>query len=749
MPRDLIAKPLRVAVLIQDRYGQVMSSSPTAENISEDSIAGVLAKSERLIVVNAERAAQIRRFRGRDLSHEGRAQEFLTEIDVDIIITGTAWYSKVQGVKGLGSLSIWSVVATLSVITADSSRVLDGQQFSEVGKGHWDGHALSRAAARLGAKVAAAVEASAGRALLDAPTRRVLLEVKTQSSWTPAMTRELQALIKELPGVRELSVHMQGTGLLVMYIRHDSVFERLSAELEELSMALKHVGSSGGRISLRHVHTPGNRKIAPPVSLRISPRRPALYSAWARYYERVPFAELVVSNRSAAMVEVVAVSLACGDRPSLTSAKVTTKVPPSRDATLPLRLSNSLGTLPDGEQTEDWSCRIEVRLKVGPRVLRRALRSVIAVHGRNVMSWMVGRGRGIAAFVTPDTPGVKRSVEDLVAGTSLTSTSSAMMRFAAAFGAACALAKPTRSPPNSPATVMTVQTPDQTLLRRSGSSYDVAVLLASMLEGLAVPVALVRTSHDLLVAARIRWPLEAGLRPGASFQHDRALYAAVRIQGSDCMFPKARRDAGAPLRAASAGARLVDVRAAWARGFQHGQEATGERPKMLASTAYDGARRALTTFRRNHQVRVSRLRGRSLGDDPAAMKYRAAVELALLGDRKGAMRALARLDRSAKVTTARGNVAYLAGDAEAAMRWYAEALRQDRDSLNAIWNAAYVGYDLFKEQGTSKDELDRLLARLFRADPEAESALLEEVRAAMDGTGGLRAVASRVLRWGL
>ncbi len=749
MPRELMARPLRAAVLIQDRHGNVMSSRPAPENISEDSIAGVLAKSDRFIVVNAERAAEIRRFRGQDLSDEGRVRRFLTEVDVDIIITGTAWYSMVKGGKGLEGLFIWSVVATLSVFTADSSRIIDGQQFSAVGKGFWDGHGISRASADLGVKVASAVETSAGRTLSDA-ARRVLLEVKTRSTWTPAMTQELRGLIEELPGIQGVSVYMQGQGLLVMYIQHESTFERLSAELEELSSALKHLGSSGGKISLQHVRTPGGGGIAPRMSLQLNPKQPRLYTALGKYHEQAPWAELTLNNEGVNKVKVVAVTMTCGDRPALISATPFVTVARGREMVLPLRLSSASGALPKVQQTESLSCRIEARFKSGNRVLRRGLHSSVVVHGPNEMSWAIGRGEGIAAFVTPYSGGVKRLTDDLVAHTSLTSTSGVMSRLAAAFGAAYEMVPPNAAPPaNQAASVITVQKPDETLQRRSGNPFDVAVLLASMLENMEVRTVLVRSSSDLLVGAQVQWPLTAERRPESTFEYDGALYAAVLIRGTTPSFQKARRDAGPLLRVASTGAKLIDVRGAWRRGFRPAQDMTDGPSPSMTSGMRKRAACALEAFHRDRQVRIIWLRQRLKGEESATVKYRTSVELALLGDLKGAMRGLTALEPAVNTMNARGNIAYLAGDAEAAMNLYAEALRYDSDSLDPTWNSAFVGYDLFKGSSNSTDDFERVLGRLFDVDPKAESALLKEARQAIGSAGGLRGIAARVLRWGL
>ena len=747
VPQKAVAKPMRVAVIIQDRHGNVIDSKPAPKNISEDSIVGALTRSQRFIVVNTDHAANIRRFRGQDLSDEGRVQKFLTEVDVDIIVTGTAWYSKVENAKYLKNLSIWSVVATLSVFTADSARILDGQQFTEVGKGHWDGQALSSASGALGATVAAAVETSLDRALVDSKSQRVLLEVKLRPTWTPAMTRELQSLIGGLPGVSEVSVHMQSAHLLVMYILHETAFEQLSAELEELSLLLKHVGSSGGKISLQHIGTRRTLTIAPRVTLRLNPEQPSLYTAWREYYEQAPLAELTITNGGKASVKIMSVILTCGDGAVLVLDQPSVNVSRGREVSIPLRLQPETDALREIKQTEVLLCRIVVKWKSGSRVLRRSLQTPIVVHAPNTMTWDVGRGEGVAAFVTPQAASVRKTIDDLMACTSLTSTSGIMMRFAAAFASVCGWQSSNQQSTDISGANISLRTPSDTLARKGGTSAELSLVLASMLEHLDVPVALVRTPRDLLVAAQIKWPLAVSIRPDSTFQHEEALYAAVKIRDSDCSFRKAREGAGRLLRATSAGARLIDVRAGWQRGFGPVRVPEDTPARALTRKEYTRVQRILRTHRRHQRARIQRLQKQSLGSEAADSRYRASVELALLGKLKEADFALSALDRDAKTMLARGNVAYFAGDTQSAMRFFAEALQYRSDAIDVIWNAAFVGYDRFRNQASSKDDFDKHLARLFRADPTAESALLKAAQEAQKREDGLRAAAARILRW--
>ncbi len=68
MLRRLPAKPLMVAVLIKDRFEDFTSSQPATKNLSENSIGGQLAADEKITVVDADRATEMKRFRGRDRS---------------------------------------------------------------------------------------------------------------------------------------------------------------------------------------------------------------------------------------------------------------------------------------------------------------------------------------------------------------------------------------------------------------------------------------------------------------------------------------------------------------------------------------------------------------------------------------------------------------------------------------------------------------------------------------------------------
>lgn len=411
------------------------------------------------------------------------------------------------------------------------------------------------------------------------------------------------------------------------------------------------------------------------ASAAIRPVFPALYKT----YSGSPIGEAVVRNGGRLPLERVRFSVFIRGAMDFPSDTVLPRLLPGETIAVPIHAELSNGIL---EATEDDTKQAELRLtyyRAGePVEVRTAVPFLL--HARTALIWE--DPARIAAFVTARAPVVSELARNVAALIADRLPPNGPLARAMALRRALQLhglryvedpGRPYRLVSESAEAVDHVQLPEETLRNRAGDCDDLVVLMAALLENLAVRTAVIDLPGHVALLVNTELPPEAaaGLAPtGAIVERAGTAWVPLETTRTDGDWDDAVADAAALLERAGPAARIVEIGDAW-RTYP---------PVTTQSSTWRAplpeGRALLGFFDRDDRA----LRGRraaALGaayqgsSDPSA-RNRLAVIHARLGLLDEAAAFLEGLE-SAAAENNRGNIALLRGDRAAARAHYERA----------------------------------------------------------------------------
>lgn len=424
-------------------------------------------------------------------------------------------------------------------------------------------------------------------------------------------------------------------------------------------------------------------------------------------------------------------------------------LPPGESAEIPVRLALDTARLARHDANTSASLEVVIEYREGERSSTVRRRHPLVIYDRNAMRWSAPAA--LAAFVDARNPAVASRARAFAAAAPAGDPLGVPAALHAALRGVRYVADPVH--PMRAETLDFVQYPAQTLAHGAGDCDDLTVLYAALAEVVGRRTLLLILPGHALVAVESGWPRQARMHLAVDadqvIEYDGALFIPLETTDRDADFATAWRKGAAALR----GAKVVrvDTRQAWEAWPAIDLSGTVDVPAPRIDA--DAIKRAL---------------------DGARAAYRAAAEAQLAAaqsptERGALLVALGRMDaaraaladaKGAAGINNRGNLAFTAGDVQAARQAYDRAATaaptEPRIHLNAALAAHAAGdADAFAahviaclDHGGS--DLVEALARagLAGTGPGLSAALKKAGRATFDpGTVAQRADAPRAHRF--
>lgn len=330
----------------------------------------------------------------------------------------------------------------------------------------------------------------------------------------------------------------------------------------------------------------------------------------------------------------------------------------------------------------------------GKEMIRELVRPVV-IHDRNALSW--NDPRAIGAFITPTNRAVADATRKFIsaAGRETFKDIPVNLKNAVAIWSGLNLSKINYiQDPRSAVSAQVldyIQYPNEVLNSRSGDCDDSSVLLASCLENVNIPTALILTSDHIFVmfnsgVAEKNWEMVSPVKENLVFM-DGTVWVPVETTLMHLPFKTAWEMGAreyASAKSADPGFKVLKTAETWSV-FSPSSLESGLATNLPSDEAVSNGIKKEMTILTSSSVDVP--------DGSIESTIRLAKLKAGQSDFDGAFQVLNSLDSAtASVKNAKGNISLLAGKTEEALSWFKLAMAADQKDGGLDFNMGFLFY---------------------------------------------------------
>lgn len=432
----------------------------------------------------------------------------------------------------------------------------------------------------------------------------------------------------------------------------------------------------------------------PPVDI-IGFDFPDIFPANLSYYASNPLGSLSLKNNLDQDMKNIKIRINIPDYMNLPVEQILPVLKSGEMQSLPVSLIFNAVKLQEVNKEVFTQAKIEIIYFLrGKEMIRELVRPVV-IHDRNALSW--NDPRAVGAFITPTNRAVADATRKFInsAGRDSFKEFPVNLKNAVAIWSGLNLSKINYiQDPRSASSAQVldyIQYPNEMLNSKSGDCDDSSVLLASCLENVNIPTALILTSDHIFImfnsgVAEKNWDQVSPVKENLVFM-DGNVWVPVETTLMHLPF-KTAWEMGAKeyqsAKTSDSGFKVLKTSETWTVFSPSSLEsglATGLPAEDLVSAGFKKEMAALTA------------EGEAVGDGSQESIIRLAKLKAGQSDFDGAFQILTALDSaSASVKNAKGNISLLAGKIEDALSWFKKSMVADPKDGGLDFNMGFLFY---------------------------------------------------------
>ncbi|MCK6601150.1 MAG: CsgG/HfaB family protein [Bacteroidetes bacterium] len=516
--------------------------------------------------------------------------------------------------------------------------------------------------------------------------------------------KHLSGFEKSLAGSKKsksLDLRYMDGPAAVYDLNYDGGIAGFRSDFPSLVTGFKITGMGASRLDIQFGQfgaAKGDEALAmldePPVDI-IGFDFPDIFPANISYYAKNPLGTLTLRNNLEQDLKNVKVRISIPDFMTLPSEQLITELKAGGTDNLPVTLVFNASKLQDNDKETFAQARIEIIYFLRGKELIRELIRPVSIHDRNALSW--NDPRAIGAFITPTNRAVADATRHFVNSIGRTEHAelpAAVKNAISVWTGLTAMKINYVQDPRSSVSAQVldyIQYPNEMLVSRSGDCDDSSVLLASCLENINIPTALVLTSDHIFIM------LNTGV-PEKNWEEVSPVKENLVFSDGMVWIPLETTLLHLPFKTAwEMGAREFYSSKASDRNFK--VLPTVETWSVYSPSSLETGK--ITGLPSNETVstgfakEVALLLNKVQPSEPQTPEstIRMAKLLAGQADYQGAEKALSVLDSSqANYRNAMGNISLLAGNSTAAINWFEKAMQSDPKDGGIDFNIGFVWF---------------------------------------------------------